>query len=121
MRGVASLSPVADMPLAFLVERIGVACLADLWRIELQRALPCKPFRQYPDAPLAHLIGAQAKQGWEKGETSLGSPPILLLAVFASASSLANQKQKGRGPHLSTTTCVCQIADFSFPSTHPLS
>lgn len=40
---VASLSPVADMPLAFLVERAGVACLVDLWRIELQCALPCKP------------------------------------------------------------------------------
>ncbi len=31
------------------------------------------------DAPLAHLIGTQAKQGWEKGETSLDSPPILRL------------------------------------------
>ena len=54
------------MPLAFLVEQIGVACLADLWRIELQCDLPCKLFRLYPDAPLAHLIGAQAKQGWGK-------------------------------------------------------
>ena len=62
MRGVAFLSPVADMPLAFLVERIGVACVADLWRIELQCDLPCKPSRRYPDAPLAHLIGMQAKQ-----------------------------------------------------------
>ena len=95
MRGVASLSPAADMPLAFLVVRIGVACLADLWRIELQCDLPCKPFRLYPDAPLAHLIGTPAKQGWEKGETSLGSPPILRLAAFASASPLANQKWKG--------------------------
>ena len=45
------------MPLAFLVERIGVAYLADIRRIELQRALPCKPFRLSADAPLAHLIG----------------------------------------------------------------
>ena len=94
MRGVAHLSPIADMPLAFLNERIGVACLADLWRIELQCGLPCKPFRLYPDAPLAHSIGTQAKQGWEKGETSLGSPPILRLGAFASASPLANQKRK---------------------------
>ena len=40
------------MPLAFLVERIGVACLADLWRIELQRALhaslsACIPMRRW--------------------------------------------------------------------------
>ena len=82
------------MPLAFLVEQTGAACLADLWRIELQCDLPCKPFRLYPDAPLAYLIGTQAKQGWEKGETSLGSPPILRLAAFASASPLANQKRK---------------------------
>jgi hypothetical protein len=33
-------------------------------------------------APLAHSIGTPAKQDWEKGETSLGSPPILRLAVF---------------------------------------
>jgi hypothetical protein len=32
------------------------------------------------DAPLALLIGTQAKQGWDKGETSLDSPPILRLA-----------------------------------------
>ena len=63
------------MPLAFLVEQIGAVCLADLWRIELRCDLPCKPFRLYPDAPLAYLIGTQAKQGWDKGETSLGSPP----------------------------------------------
>ena len=36
--------------------------MADLWRIELQCDLPCKPFRLYPDAPLAYLIGTQAKQ-----------------------------------------------------------
>ena len=66
MRGVPSVSPAADMPLAFLVERIGLACLADLWRIELQCDLPCKPFRRYPDAPLAHLLGTQAKQGGGK-------------------------------------------------------
>ena len=107
------------MPLAFLVERTGVACLADLWRIELQCDLPCKPFRLYPDAPLAHLIGTLAKQCWEKGETSLGSPPILRLAAFASASPLANQKWMGRGPYLSTTKCLCQIADFSIPATRP--
>lgn len=84
------------MPLAFLVERIGLACVADLWRIELQCDLQCKPFRLYPDAPLAHSIGTLAKQGWEKGEASLGSPPILRLAAFASASPLANQKWMGR-------------------------
>ena len=94
MRGVASLSPIADMPLAFLVEQIGVACLADLWRIELQCALPCKSFRLYSDAPLAHLIGTLAKLGWGKGETSLGSPPILRLVASASASPLASQKRK---------------------------
>ena len=86
------------MPLAFLVEQIGVACLADLWRIELQCALPCKLFRLYPDAPLAHLIGTLAKQDWEKGETSLGSPPILRLGAFPATSPLANQKRKGRDP-----------------------
>jgi hypothetical protein len=86
------------MPLAFLVENIGAACLAELWRIELRCDLPCKPFCQFPDAPLAHLIGIQAKQGWEKGETSLGSPLIMRLAAFASASPLANKKRKGRGP-----------------------
>ena len=98
MRCAASFLPVADMPLAFLVKQIGVACLADLWRIELQCDLPCKPFRLCPDAPLAHLIGTQAKQGWENGGTSLGSPPILRLAAFASASPLANQKRMGRDP-----------------------
>ena len=91
---MASLSPVADMPLAFLVERIGLACSADLWRIELQCDLPCKPFRLDRDAPLALLIGIQAKQDWEKGETSHDSPPILRLAAFTSASPLANQKRK---------------------------
>ena len=80
MRRVGFLSPVADMPLAFLVERIGVACLADLRRIELQCDLPCKHFRLLPDAPLANLIGTQVKQGWDKGETSLGSPPIMRLS-----------------------------------------
>ena len=75
-----------------------MACLANLWRIELQCDLPCKPFRLYSDAPLAHLIGAQAKQGWEKGETSLGSSPILRLATFASASPLANQKWGNANP-----------------------
>lgn len=80
-----TLSPVADMPLAFLVEQIGVACLAELWRIELKCDLPCKPFRLKPDAPLALLFGTQAKRDWDKGETSLGSPPILRLAAFASA------------------------------------
>jgi hypothetical protein len=74
--------------------------LAELWRIELRCDLPCKPFYQFPDAPLAHLIGIQAKQDWEKGDTSLGSPPILRLAVFASASPLANKKKKGRGTRL---------------------
>ena len=48
MRSVASLSPLADMPLAFLVEQIGVACVADLWRIDLQCDLPCKPFACIP-------------------------------------------------------------------------
>jgi hypothetical protein len=66
------LSPVADMPLAFLVESVGVACLTKLWRIELRCDLPCKHFCLYLDAPLALLIGIQVKQGWEKGETSLG-------------------------------------------------
>ena len=73
-----------------------MACLADLWRIELQCDLPCKLFRLYSDAPLAHLIGTQAKQDRDKGETSLGSPPILRLAAFASASPLANQKWNER-------------------------
>ena len=82
------------MPLAFLVRQIGVACLADLWRIELQCDLPGKPFRLYSDAPLAHLIGTQAKQDWDKGETSLDSPPILRLDASASASLPANQKRK---------------------------
>jgi hypothetical protein len=66
--------------------------LGGLWRIELKCDLPRKLFRLYRDAPLAHLIGTQAKQGWDKGETSLDSPPILRLAAFASASPLANQK-----------------------------
>ena len=86
--------------------------MADLWRIELQCDLPCKLFRLYPDAPLAHLIGTLAKQGWEKGETSLGSPPILRLAAFASASPLANQKWKGRNLHQPSARCLCQISDF---------
>ena len=80
------------MPLAFLVERIGLACLADLWRIEIQCDLPCKPLCLCVDAPLAHLIGTRAKQGWEIGETSVDSPLILRLTVFASISPLANQK-----------------------------
>lgn len=88
------------MPLAYLVERIGVACLANLWRIELQCDLPCKPSRLYSDAPLARLIGTLAKQDWENGETSLDSPPILRLAALAGASPLANQKRKGRDSHL---------------------
>jgi hypothetical protein len=45
------------MPLAFLVERIGVAYLADIRRIDIQCDLPCKPFRLCAEAPLAHLIG----------------------------------------------------------------
>ena len=100
MRRVGFLSPVADMPLAFLVERIGVACLADLRRIELQCDLPCKHFRLLPDAPLANLIGTQVKQGWDKGETSLESPPILRLTALISASPRANQKREERGPLL---------------------
>lgn len=50
------------------------------------------------DAPLAHLIGTQAELGWEKGETSLDSPPILRPAAFASASPLAHLKREGREP-----------------------
>ena len=65
MRAWLDLSPVADMPLAFLVERIGVACLADYWCIELRCDLPCKPFRLNPDAPLALLIGIPAKRSWD--------------------------------------------------------
>ena len=59
MRAWLDLSPIADMPLAVLVERICVACLVDSLRIELCCDLPCKPFRLHPDAPLAHLIGVQ--------------------------------------------------------------
>jgi hypothetical protein len=78
------------MPLAFLVERIGVACMTDRRRIELQCDLPCKPFCLRLDAPLALFIGTQAEQDWDKGETSLDSPPILRLAALTSASPLAN-------------------------------
>ena len=99
MRRLAHLSPVADMPLAFLVERIGVTCLADPQRIEPRCGLPCKPFRlRSRCAAGATQIGTQAKQDWEQGETSLDSPPILRLAAFASASPLANQKRMGRAP-----------------------
>jgi len=62
--------------------------------IELQCDLSYKHFRQCSDAPLALLIGTLAKQGWGKGETSLGSPPILRSAAFDAASPLANQKRK---------------------------
>lgn len=78
------------MPLALFVEYIGAACFADLWPIELQCDLPYKPFWQYPDTPLAHLIGTLATRRWQIGETSLSLPPILRLAAFASASPLAN-------------------------------
>lgn len=44
MRRVDSLLPVADLPLAFSVERIQLACLADVWSIELRCGLPCKHF-----------------------------------------------------------------------------
>jgi len=47
-------------------------------------------FPPVPDAPLALLSGTQAKQGWEKGETSLDLPPTLHVAAFGSASPLAN-------------------------------
>jgi hypothetical protein len=63
-----------------------------------QCELPCELFHLYPDAPLAHSIGTQVKQDWDKGETSLDSPPILRLVASASASPLANQKWRGRWP-----------------------
>ena len=92
MRAWLDLSPVADMPLAFLVERIGAACLVDQRRIELQCDLPCKPFRlRSRCAAGATQIGTRAKRDWEQGETSLDSPPILLFAALTSASPLANQ------------------------------
>jgi hypothetical protein len=62
------------MPLAFLVEQFGVACMADLWRIELQCDLSCQPFYLCPDAPLAHLIGMQDKRATGIGVPSLTHP-----------------------------------------------
>ena len=96
--------------------------MAELWRIELQCDLPCKPFCQYPDAPLARLIGRQAKQGWEKGETSLGSPPILRLTAFASASPLANQKRMGHDLHSPPINGQLPMSDYGlkhFPDRQP--
>ena len=92
-----------------------MACLADRRRIELQCDLPCKPFRLYPDAPLAHLIGTQAKQGWDEGETSLDSPPILRLAAFASASPLANQKRKERDSTYQRRHAFVRLRISAFP------
>ena len=105
------------MPLAFFVEWIGAASFADLWRIELQCDLPRKTFCQFPDAPLAHLIGIQAKQGWDKGETSLDSPPTLRLTALNFASPLANQKrERARSPAVNCQMS-CQIKDFkTFPT-----
>ena len=78
------------MPMAFLVERIGVAYLADLWRIELQCDLPCKPFRPYPDAPLAHLIGTPVKRATEIGAPSLKHPFARVFVAVVATSPLAN-------------------------------
>jgi hypothetical protein len=80
------------MPLAFLVKQIGADCFADLWRIELQCDLPCKPFRPYPDAPLAHLIGTLAKRATEIGAPSLKHPFARALATIVATSPLANSK-----------------------------
>jgi|CXWL01.1.fsa_nt_gi hypothetical protein len=86
------------MPLAFLVERLGVACLADLWRIELQCDLPCKRFRRYPDAPLAHLIGTQAKRVKEIGALSLKHPFARVFTALVTPSPLANSKGRNAMP-----------------------
>ena len=78
------------MPLAFLVERIGVAYLAELRRIELQCDLPCKRLRRFPDAPLAHLIGTPAKRATEIGAPSLKHPFARVFVAAAATSPLAN-------------------------------
>ena len=80
------------MPLVFLVERIGVAYLADIWRIELQCDLPCKPFRLSADAPLAHLIGTPAKRATEIGAPSLKHPFARVFTALVAPSPLANLK-----------------------------
>lgn len=80
------------MPLAFLVKQIGADCFADLWRIELQCDLPCKPFRPYPDAPLAHLIGTWAKRATEIGAPSLKHPFARVFVAVVAATPLANSK-----------------------------
>ena len=84
------------MPMAFLVERIGVAYLADLWRIELQCDLPCKPFRPYPDAPLAHLIGTWAKRATEIGAPSLKHPFARVFVAVVAATPLANSEWRNK-------------------------
>ena len=117
MRGVASMSPVADMPLAFLVEQIGVACLADLWRIELQCDLPCKPYRQYPDAPLALLIGKLAKQGWEKGRRASVHPQSCVLPRSLPLRRWRTKSGWDARPNQPSARCLCQITDFSIPAT----
>jgi hypothetical protein len=66
--------------------------LADQRRIELQRALPCKPFRLSADAPLAHLIGTQAKRATEIGAPSLKHPFARAFATVVATSLLANSK-----------------------------
>ena len=78
------------MPLAFLVERIGVAYLAELRRIELQCDLPCKRLRQCPDAPLALLIGTPAKRATELGAPSLKHPFARVFVAVVATSPLAN-------------------------------
>lgn len=82
MHIVASLSPVADLPLAFLVERIRLACLADQWPVELRCGLPRKHFhlRFRCAAGALNRETGQAGLGIKGGELRL-SPNTALYCV----------------------------------------
>jgi hypothetical protein len=102
------------MPLAFLVEQTGVACLAGLWRIELQCDLPCKPFRLYSDAPLALLIGAQAKLATEIGAPSLKHPFARVFTADFALSPLANLKGRNAVPFQRQTKLLTRSTVSAF-------
>ena len=67
------------------------------------RALMRPAMQAFPPASrcaAGALDRVRAKQDWEQGETSLDSPSILRLSMFASASPLANQKRRRPACHV---------------------
>lgn len=112
MRHAVHLSPVADMPLAYLVEQIGATCLANLWCIELRCALAMQAFlsvsRCAAGAPDRET--GQARLG--KGEASLGLASTLRPAAFASAFAAGELKAEETWPPPMET--LIQMTKYQF-------